>query len=282
MLVRVGAASTPEAKPFSLRYKLALAWFCALLSLSAITAGDAAAGAPHEPRIALVIGNSAYQESPLINPVNDARAIARTLQSLGFRVTKKENATVKDMYEAIRVFGDTLHGGGIGLFYFAGHGMQVKGRNYLIPIGAAIEREDEVAYQAVDANLVLEKMETARNPLNIVILDACRNNPFTRSFRSSGNGLVQMDAPSGTLIAFATAPGSVAADGGGVNGIYTKHLLSNMTTPGLPIEQVFKRARNGVMEETGEKQVPWESSSLKGEFYFNTSKDPSVSEQSVS
>ena len=192
-----------------------------------------------EKRIALVIGNGAYKDAPLRNPVNDARAIARTLQGLGFQVIQKENASLKEMQEAIRVFGDRLRGGGVGLFYYAGHGMQVRGRNYLIPVNTDIQREDEVTYNGVDANLVLEKMDTAKNRVNLVILDACRNNPFARSFRSATRGLVPMEAPVGTLVAFATAPGSVAADGDGANGLYTQHLLNAMNQPGLRIEDVF-------------------------------------------
>jgi hypothetical protein len=125
---------------------------------------------------------------------------------------------------------------------------------------------------------VLAKMDSAKNGLNIVILDACRNNPFERGFRSLQAGLAQMDAPTGTFIAFATAPGSVAADGSGPNGVYTKHLLAEMPTPGQPIEQVFKQVRNGVMKETGGRQIPWESSSLRGEFVFHPGAAPTVQE----
>ena len=181
--------------------------------------------APAEPRVALVIGNSHYKQSPLANPVNDARAVAKALAESGFAVTKKEDLGLKDMHIALRDFGDALRHGGVGLFYFAGHGVQVKGRNYLIPVDADIEREDEVIYSSLDASQVLDKMESASNRLNIVILDACRNNPFARSFRSAAGGLAQMDAPVGTLIAFSTAPGSVASDGRGENGLYTQHLL---------------------------------------------------------
>jgi uncharacterized caspase-like protein len=222
-----------------------------------------------ERRIALVIGNSAYKASPLKNPVNDARAISKALSETGFRVTVLENASQATMRRAIRTFGnDIQNAGGVGLFYYAGHGMQVKGRNYLIPVNADIEQEDEIEDQAVDANLVLSKMDTAKNSTNLMILDACRNNPFARAFRSGTQGLAQMDAPSGTLIAFATAPGSVAADGAGDNGLYTKHLLANIHRPGLPIEQLFKEVRNGVGRETKERQIPWESSSLRGDFFF--------------
>jgi hypothetical protein len=221
-----------------------------------------------EQRIALVIGNSHYKESPLINPVNDARAMARALAAADFKVTSRENAGHKAMLAALRDFGDALKNGGVGLFYYAGHAVQVKGRNYLIPIDAQIEREDEVAYSGVDANLILDKMEAAGNRLNIVILDACRNNPFARSARSAGGGLAQMDAPVGTLIAFSTSPGSVASDGKGKNGLYTQHLLDAMKVPGTKIEDVFKQVRTKVRQDTKGQQIPWESTSLEGDFVF--------------
>ena len=222
-----------------------------------------------DPRIALVIGNAEYKSAPLKNPVNDARAIARALKDLGFEVILKENITQQGFVGALREFGTRLKdGNATGLFYYAGHGMQVKGANYLIPVDAAIEGEDEIRYQSIDANQVLDKMEQAGNRLNIVILDACRDNPYARSFRSKQSGLAQMDAPSGMLVAFATAPGSVAYDGEGVNGVYTKHLLRNLTLPGMPVELVLKRVREGVSKDTEGKQIPWESSSLLGDFYF--------------
>ena len=226
------------------------------------------AAASGEQSIALVIGNGQYKDSPLPNPVNDARAIAKALTASGFKVTVRENAGQKDMQLAMRDFGDALKNGGVGLFYYAGHGMQVKGRNFLIPVDAQIQREDEVAYNSVDAGQVLDKMEAANNRLNIVILDACRNNPFARSFRSGGAGLAQMDAPVGTLIAFATAPGSVASDGDGQNGLYTQHLLQSLQKPGTKIEYVFKNVRASVRKDSGGKQIPWESTSLEGDFVF--------------
>jgi len=220
-------------------------------------------------RLALVIGISDYETAPLKNPVNDARAMSKALQASGFEVLLKENLTQQQFISALGEFGDRLRDkGGVGLFYYAGHGVQLKGINYLIPRDAKIDSEDEVRYRAIDANQVLEKMAEASNQFNLVILDACRDNPFSRSFRSKQTGLAQMDAPSGTLIAFATAPGAVAFDGTGVNGVYTKHLLRNLGIPGLPIELVLKRVREGVSKETGQKQIPWESSSLLGEFYF--------------
>ena len=220
-------------------------------------------------RLALVIGNGQYTASPLKNPVRDARDMAVTLKKLGFQVIYEENATRRKMDDAVRAFYAKLRQSETGLFYFAGHGMQVKGRNYLIPVDARIETESDVEHESIDVGRVLGKMEDAGNPVNIIILDACRDNPFARGVRSSGAGLARMDAPVGSIVAYATSPESVAADGRGQNGVYTKHLLKEMMTPGLTIEQVFKAVRNGVMDETNNKQVPWESTSLRGDFYFS-------------
>jgi len=235
---------------------------------TATTTKKPASGMAHEHRIALIIGNGRYKSSPLLNPVNDARAMSEALQFMGFHVTLLENATIRQMSDAARDFGDTLQKGGVGLFFYAGHGMQIKGRNYLIPIGADIQREDEVAFNAFDAGLLLGKMEVARSRVNIVILDACRNNPFSRSFRSSSQGLAQMDAPIGSYLSFATAPAKVASDGNDGNGLYTQHLLKAMRTPGLKIEEVFKRVRVKVMADSDGQQIPWDNSSLTGDFYF--------------
>ncbi len=241
----------------------------ALLSAAALPAG--AASADGSPRVALVIGNGAYRSAPLANPANDARAMSDALERLGFRVIRLQDASQQQMFQAVRSFGDALKGG-VGLFYYAGHGVQVKGRNFLVPVDARIEREDELPYKAFDVGLVIEKMDAARNPLNIVILDACRNNPFVASSRSVGGGLAQMDAPSGSLIAFATAPGATAEDssdgGRSSNGLYTGHLLRQMATPGLAIEEVFKRTRVAVKQSSNGRQIPWESTSLEGSFSF--------------
>lgn len=227
---------------------------------------------PSEQRVALVIGNSAYTDAPLNNPINDAVDVASALRELGFEVLLRQNSSQRDMKQAIREFGHKLSRGGVGLFYFAGHGVQWRGRNYLVPIGAQIHREADVEDETVDANFVLAQMEEARNRVSIVILDACRNNPYSRGFRSATRGLAQMDATSGTLIAFATAPGAVAADGDGRNGVYTKHLLRQMREGGVPVELMLKRVRDAVMAETKDRQVPWESSSLRGaDFYFRPS-----------
>ncbi len=223
-------------------------------------------------RIALVIGNKDYKVSPLKNPVNDAKAMARVLRACDFEVIIKTNANHRTMERAIRDFGKKFDKGSTGLFYYAGHGMQVKGRNYLVPIGAQIESQGDVQFETVDAGLVLAKMEDARNSLNIVILDACRNNPFSRGFRSSSPGLARMDAPTGSIVAYATAPGKLAADGEGKNGVYTKYLVQNIQRPGLTIEQVLKNVRISVLAETSREQTPWESSSLAGNFYFTQGK----------
>lgn len=223
-----------------------------------------------DQRLALVIGNGSYTAQPLKNPVNDARAIAKALESAGFAVLLRENLGQRGMVESVREFGDKLRPDGAGVFYFAGHGVQVRDRNYLLPVDADIQREDEIAFQSFDAAQVLEKMERARTRVNIMILDACRNNPFARSFRSATQGLAQMSAPAGTLIAFATAPNSVALDGTGQHGIYTKHLLEHLPTPNLAAEIMFRRVREGVVRETKKAQTPWESSSLQGDFVFAT------------
>ena len=235
-----------------------------------------------EPRVALVIGNANYPVSPLLNPANDAAAVAAILKENGFQVTHRENVGRKEMHVLLRKFGERLRKGGVGLFFFAGHGMQIKGRNYLIPVDGDIKREDEVEYNALDANAVLAKMESAKNRMNIVILDACRNNPFARSFRSGAMGLAQMDAPLGTLVAFATAPGSVASDGAGTHGLYTQHLLDAMKVPGAKLEDVFKQVRMNVRRDSQGKQIPWESTSLEGDFYFKAALPaPSVQSPAV-
>lgn len=222
----------------------------------------------NEPRTALIIGNSDYLSSPLKNPSNDARAIAHELRQIGFEVFEYTDASHEDMEIAIQKFGQKIQKGGVGLFYYAGHGLQVGGTNYLVPVDAQIESETEVKFRTVALGLVLAKMEDAKNRLNIVVLDACRNNPFKRSWRSAEEGLATALSPTGTFIAYATAPGSVAADGEGDNGLYTEELLKAMRTPGLRIEDVFKRVRKNVRQRSNNRQVPWESSSIEGDFYF--------------
>jgi hypothetical protein len=227
-----------------------------------------------ERRTALIIGNSAYSSGPLKNPVNDAADMSALLKKLGFSVTLKKNAGLQEMDEAIEAFGNSLKRGGVGLFYYAGHGVQVNGANYLLPIGAKINKEADVKYQAVDANKILDEMATANNGLNIVMLDACRDNPFARSFRNASRGLaIVSSAPSGTFISYSTSPGNVARDGDGRNSPYTAALLKYMQAPGLTISDVFINVRTKLKKETG--QVPWELSSLEGQFYFSPDKQSS-------
>ena len=222
-----------------------------------------------EKRLALVIGNGKYASAPLANPTHDAKAMAKALEGLGFEVTLLTDADQREMKRAINAFGEALvGGGGVGLFYFAGHGIQVNGQNYLLPVGARIDGEADVDIEAVRVEAVLAKMENARNRLNLVILDACRNNPFPGASRDGSRGLAVDRAATGTLVAYATAPGSVAADGKGKNGTYTAALLRHIGTEGLPVETMFKAVREDVLEETGRRQTPWENSSIVGDFYF--------------
>lgn len=250
------------------RWQLAFGFFLTLVaalvtSHASENTRNVAVGAK---RIALVIGNARYAEAPLRNPVNDARDIAAALRSIGFDVIEKTDATQKEMNRAIAQFGERLAASSVALFYYAGHGMQVKGKNFLIPIDAEIASEASVRAEAVDVDAVLDQL--GASTVNVVILDACRNNPFERRFRGSGGGLAQMEAPKGSLIAYATAPGRTAADGEGRNGLYTQELLKLIRTPGMPIESVFKRVRSNVARATADNQIPWESSSLTGDFYF--------------
>ena len=225
-----------------------------------------------ERRVALIIGNATYKVNPLKNPVNDSNDMARSLRSVGFDVIEVNNATLVQMREATRRFADNLLNSDVGLVYYSGHGVEVRGKNYLIPVNADIKREYEVVDQAFDASQFLEMMDNIRGPnnkrVNILIVDACRNNELQRSWRSTTNGLARMDAPGGTFISFATAPGRVASDGVGRNSPYTKHLLQALKQPNMPIEQVFKVVRRNVMDETKGEQIPWENSSLVGDFFF--------------
>ncbi|MBL8704045.1 MAG: caspase family protein [Rhodospirillales bacterium] len=240
---------------------------CAALMLLGATA-PALAQAAAAKKVALVIGNSTYKEQPLKNPANDARAMAAKLRQIGFQVIERQNATKTQMEKAVADFGEALNAGAIGLFYYAGHGLQVSGRNFLVPVDAQITSEQRVRLETVDVDVVLDQMDAAKSGVNLVILDACRNNPFERRFRAAGGGLAQINAPQGTLIAYATAPGKVAADGDGANGLYTTRLLQHIGTPGVAVEEVFKRVRIDVSRDTNADQTPWESSSLVGSFMF--------------
>jgi formylglycine-generating enzyme required for sulfatase activity/uncharacterized caspase-like protein len=228
-----------------------------------------------EKRVALVIGNAAYQHVPrLDNPLNDARLMAETLRGLGFTLIgggPQVNLDKPGFDRAVLAFGQALQGSDVGLFYYAGHGVQVRGGNYLVPVGANPTREADVDFQMLDANLVLRQMEGAGTKLNLMVLDACRNNPFAgRGLRATDGGLAQMRAPEGTLISFATQPGGVAQDGDGGNSPYTRALVQAMKKPGLDIFRTFNEVGLAVSSATGGAQQPWVSlSPIKGDFYFS-------------
>ena len=229
------------------------------------------------PRVALVVGNGGYDPANIVrlaNPVNDARLMASALERVGFEVSLVTDAGQDAMRRAIKAFGKRLRGAGasaVGLFYYAGHGVEAGGSNYLIPIGAEVESAMDLQSDAVPAQWVLSRMEAAGNRLNMVILDACRNNPYAGRVRGGGRGLARMDAPSGSLIAYSAGPGQVADDGEGEHSPYTRALAEALVEPGVKVEEVFKRVRVRVEDETGRRgrrQTPWESSSLRGDFYF--------------
>ena len=223
------------------------------------------------PKLALVIGNSAYRNvETLLNPGNDARAIAAALAESGFAVTTVLDAPRERLAEAIRLHVEALSKSkGVGLFYFAGHGVQLAWRNFLLPVDAAIAKLEDIPAQCVDVSELIGGIKKAANPMNVIILDACRENPFG-TVRVEQKGLSQMDAPPGTLLAYATAPGNLAADGAvGANGLYTGNLLREMRVREAKIEDVFKRVRLGVRLASRGAQIPWESTSLEEDFYFN-------------
>lgn len=241
----------------------------AALILAVLAAALTTASAQAETRLALVIGNSSYAKTPLANPRNDAALIATALEGAGFDVTRLIDADQALMKRAILDFGRRLRSAdSVGLFYYAGHGVQIDGENYLIPVGADIAALEEVALNGVALGELLKTMERAGSRLNIAILDACRDNPFAGTSRSVARGLAPVTAPSGTLIAYATAPGQVALDGTGSNSPYTAALAEAIPSEGVPIEDVFRRTRRKVLEVTSNRQTPWEHSSLTGEFFF--------------
>ena len=225
------------------------------------------------PRLALVIGNSRYQNSPLDNPANDAKAIAGELKASGFEVTLQLDAGRDTMVNAIEAYGNLLASRkAVGLFYFAGHGAQLAWRNYLIPVDAVIKSMDDVPARAVELNTLLQGLTKAKNPMNVIVLDACRDNPFGKGLPIEQKGLSQFDAPPGSLLAYATSPGNVASDGSGSNGLYTENLLRELKTPEAKIEDVFKRVRLAVRRRSNGEQIPWESTSLEEDFYFHPPK----------
>ena len=263
----------------------ALGQLVVALVVAVLAAVSADAG---EERVALVIGNGAYTETaPLANPANDANDVAAALEGLGFEVIKVVDGDKLKMERAVRSFSDLLASADVSLFFYAGHGLQVGGRNYLLPTNAKLLKEQDLLFEAIDVRLPLRVMDQSGARVKIVILDACRNNPLAsslaRSIRAAGRsvdvgqGLASLDGAAGTLIAFATAPEAVAADGKGRNSPFTKALLQWIGKPRLEVRTMFGRVRESVWTETNEKQLPWVNEALLGDFYFA---DPAIVEPS--
>jgi uncharacterized caspase-like protein len=237
--------------------------FCSLLTC--LTAAPLGAPLAAEPRSALVIGNAGYSFGPLANPTHDATDMAAALRGAGFEVLLKTDATQRDMVDSIRTFGDMLkRKGGVGLFFFSGHGVQANGENYIVPLDAVGTGDSEFKRSAVSAGEVVDAMAAARNGLNMIVLDACRTNPFTHTTQ----GLSRIDTNASLFVSYATSPGSVALDGTGRNSPYTENLVRAIGVSDIPLEETFKRTLKGVYQETHGRQTPWISSSFFGDFYF--------------
>ncbi len=234
-------------------------------------------------RVALVVGNGAYQNAPTLpNPPNDAKAVAEALRGLDFEVIEAVDLDQPDMLAKVDEFSAKLEGADTGLFFYAGHGLQVGGENYLVPIDARLQREAQVRLQTLPLQTVLATMEVAVDT-RIVLLDACRDNPLAQQLKRSmaasrssavGQGLAEVRTAVGTLIAYATGPGDVASDGTGEHSPFTSALLDHIATPGLEVRMILSRVREEVLEQTNKQQVPWDSSSLLGEFYFKLALPP--------
>ena len=239
-----------------------------------------------QERYALIIGNSDYQTSPLKNPENDARLMGETLREVGFKLIGEEahtNLNKEQMLEQILAFNRTLRRSkAIGLFYFAGHGVQIEGENYLIPINAPLDDAEVSRIYSVSLGEVLRGMESAHNEMNLIILDACRDNPFKGRSRSLTRGLKLVSAPSGTLIWYATRPGEVAADGDGEHGPFTQALTDSIKISGRDADEVLRATINKVESQTNRTQTPWQEGFLRKEFYFTPPKVvPSLNVQPI-
>jgi uncharacterized caspase-like protein len=255
---------------------------CVGVALAALGLAPSAASAADKPgkRLALVVGNARYPVAPLNNPENDARVVAATLRRLGFEVSEHVNLSVKAFRQVLREYARRLQTEeGASVFYYAGHGVQIDGRNYLLPVDINIRDEDEIRDEAVDVDeLFISRLERARTQVRIVILDACRDNPFaaapTRGLRAVGGGLAEM-AARGALIAYSSAPGATAEDGPpGSNSVYTRNLVQEMLAEGVEVEQMFKNVRVKVLRETEQRQIPWVNTSLVADFSFNPRRGP--------
>ena len=238
---------------------------------SALAPAWAHAANPGAARVALVIGNAAYAMGPLANPTKDAAAMSGLLRGMGFQVVEARDASRPQMQAAIQQTRSLLQGqDGVGLLYYAGHGLQLDWRNYMLPVDAQLAAAADVPVQGVDVQAVLDAFKAASTRMNILVLDACRDNPFPQA--STAKGLAPLDAPPGTFFAYATAPGNVAEDGSAAdgNGLYTKYLLQELQQPQARIEDVFKRVRLRVRQASQGRQIPWESTSLEDDFVFAT------------
>lgn len=243
------------------------------LAAGALAFGMASAAAQAPVRVALLIGNAAYADAPLRNPLNDVREVAAALKALGFAVTSHENLPLGGLREALRHFVLTTRAADVRLVFFAGHGLQLRGRNHLLPVGVRVHNETDVVERTADATELVEQLSAIGHGANLVIIDACRVHPMfaagTRRMWAAKPGQSTLAAPHGTVVAFSTRPGQVARDGDGPTSIYTRHLTQALRqAPALPVEALFKRVRAGVAAETGNQQVPWESSDLNGELCF--------------
>lgn len=221
-------------------------------------------------RLALVIGNRDYSVGALKNPINDATSVASNLNSLGFQVTLVRNLKRDEIGRTIDAFSARIRAGDDVVVFYAGHGLQVKGVNYLPAVDASIRSESDVALNSINLNQFLDRLDEAKAGVRLLLIDACRDNPFGRAFRSASRGLARIEgAPSGTLMQFATRPGGLASDGTGANGLYTTHLLKHLRTPGIAVESMLKRVATGVRQESSGEQQPWVEGALDGEFYFS-------------
>ena len=262
------------SRPLGFMTTLALALLWVLLAIVSPPSGASAplliattAGVP-EHRTALVIGNAAYQDAPRRTAVHDARAMAAALRELGFKVSERHDATRQHMDEAITDFTHQLGSEGVAVFYFSGQGVQVHGADYILPVDSRARREGDLAHQAIRIDGLLDRIGEVSNRLNFIILDASRHNPFSHSGRTGRLPQAMIPRQSGTLIAYATAPGMVAEDGAERNSTYTKHLLHFLNMPNLTVEQLFREVRMAVARETGGRQIPWVSTSIRSEFSF--------------
>lgn len=250
----------------------------ARFALCALLGATLPAAATTADRIALVIGNATYGAATLKNPVNDARAVARSLRAIGFQVQEHADLELEPMIDAMNDFLERSLTAQVRLLYYAGHGSQYRGRNFLLPAKAALRSEDDLERKALNASAIFERLGGVKSGVSIVIVDACRDTPFPtvalgrsrtlEDAKALPTGFAPTAPVHGTIIAFSTAPGKIAYDGAGQHSTYTKHLLANLTQPGLPFEGLLKRVRSGVIDETAHKQVPWETSSLVGDFCF--------------